>query len=77
MKPQLKFALSPESPFKHIVGIIEPELMEGVSRRWKEKFRQNYSHTVMEDEEVLMKQDEERKKEQQFKDKFELEKEKK
>lgn len=50
MKPQLKFALSPESPFKHIVGIIEPELMEGVSRRWKEKFKQNYSHTVMEDE---------------------------
>ena len=35
MKPQLKFTLSPESPFKMIVGIIEPELVEGVARRWK------------------------------------------
>lgn len=58
MKPTLKFALTPESPFKHIVGIIEPELVDGVSKKWKEKFRQNYSHVVMEDEEVLMKQQE-------------------
>lgn len=54
MKPQLNFKLSPESPFKNIVGIIEPELVDGVSKRWKEKFRQTYSHVVMEDEEVLM-----------------------
>lgn len=59
MKPQLKFALTPESPFKHVVGIIEPELVEGVSKRWKEKFKQNYSHVVMEDEEVLYKEQEE------------------
>jgi hypothetical protein len=56
MKPVLKFALTPESPFKHIVGIIEPELLDGVSKKWKEKFKQNYSHIVMEDEELLMKQ---------------------
>lgn len=24
MKPQIKFALSPESPFKNIIGIVEP-----------------------------------------------------
>lgn len=47
MKPTLKFALTPESPFKHIVGIIEPELVDGVSKKWKEKFKQNYSHVVM------------------------------
>jgi len=35
MKPQLNFSLSPESPFKNIVGIIEPELVDGVSQRWK------------------------------------------
>lgn len=35
MKPTLKFALSPESPFKHIVGIVQPDLVEGVSKRWK------------------------------------------
>lgn len=58
MKPQFAFKLSPESPFKNIVGIIEPELVEGVAKRWKEKFKQNYSHVVMEDEEVLMKHQE-------------------
>jgi len=35
MKPTLKFSLTPESPFKQIVGIIEPELVEGVAKRWK------------------------------------------
>jgi hypothetical protein len=67
MKPQIKFALTPESPFKHIVGIVEPELVNGVSKRWKEKFRQTYSHVVMEDEEVLVKQQEEQDKELHFK----------
>lgn len=47
MKPQFTFTLSPESPFKNIVGIIEPELVDGVGRRWKEKFKQNYSHVIM------------------------------
>jgi hypothetical protein len=74
MKPTLKFALTPESPFKHIVGIIEPELVDGVSKKWKEKFKQAYSHVVMEDEEVLMKQEEEQNKEREFKEKFNLEK---
>ena len=35
MKPQFSFSLTPESPFKNIVGIIEPELVEGVAQRWK------------------------------------------
>ena len=56
MKPQLSFTLSPESPFKLIVGLIEPDMVEGVAQRWKEKFKQNYSHVVMEDEEVMAKQ---------------------
>lgn len=49
----MKFSLMPESPFKTIVGVIEPQLMRGVAQRWKEKFKQNYSHTIIEDEEVL------------------------
>lgn len=49
----MKFSLMPQSPFKTIVGVIEPELMRGVAQRWKEKFKQNYSHTIIEDEEVL------------------------
>lgn len=49
----MKFTIMPESPFKTIVGLIEPDLMRGVAQRWKEKFKQNYSHTIIEDEEVL------------------------
>ena len=49
----MKFSLMPESPFKTIVGVIEPQLMRGVAQRWKENFKQNYSHTIIEDEEVL------------------------
>jgi hypothetical protein len=49
MKPSLKFSLMPESPFKIIIGVIEPELMRGVAQRWKDKFKQNYSHNIIED----------------------------
>jgi hypothetical protein len=27
--------------------------MRGVAQRWKDKFKQTYSHTIIEDEEVL------------------------
>ena len=50
MKPQMKFSLMPESPFKIIIGVIEQELMRGVAQRWKDKFKQNYSHNIIEDE---------------------------
>jgi|JI6StandDraft_1071083.scaffolds.fasta_scaffold249511_1 hypothetical protein len=72
MKPQFSFKLTPESPFKNIIGIIEPEMVEGVAQRWKEKFKQNYSHVVMEDEEVLMREEEERKKQAEMQTKFEI-----
>ena len=47
IKPKSKFSLIPDSPFKTIIGIIEPELMYETSRKWKEKFKQNYSHQVI------------------------------
>ena len=72
MKPSMQFSLTPESPFKNIVGLVEPELVEGVAKRWKEKFRQQYSHTVMEDEEVLRKEEEERNKRKEMGNKFDL-----
>lgn len=27
--------------------------MKGVAQRWKDKFKQNYSHNIIEDEEVV------------------------
>lgn len=47
-------------------------MVEGVAQRWKEKFKQNYSHVVMEDEEVLMREEEERKKQAEMQTKFEI-----
>lgn len=49
MSPKMKFSLLPESPYKTVVGIIEPELLYAVAQRWKDKFRQTYSHQVIED----------------------------
>jgi hypothetical protein len=53
MKPSAKFTLFPEPPFKIIVGLVEPELMRGVAQKWKDKFKQAYSHNIIEDEEIL------------------------
>lgn len=56
MSPKLKFAVLPESPFKTIIGIIDPELLHDAAERWKMKFKQSYSHQVIEDEEVLARE---------------------
>ena len=53
MKPKMSFSLMPETPFKTIYGIIEPDLLVGTAAKWKDKFFQNYSHHVIEDEAVL------------------------
>ncbi len=49
MKPELKFTFMPASPFKLILGVIEPELFQSVADKWKLKFKQNYSHQIIED----------------------------
>lgn len=58
MKPEMKFSLTPNNPFKTIVGIVEPEILAGVANKWKEKFKQNYNHVVMEDEDSLLRNEE-------------------
>lgn len=49
MKPSLKFSILPDSPYKTIIGIIEPELLKDAAERWKQKFQKSYSHQVIED----------------------------
>lgn len=53
MNPKMKFSLLPESPYKTVVGIIEPNLLKPVADKWKYKFQVSYNHTVIEDQEVL------------------------
>jgi hypothetical protein len=50
MKPELKFTLMPETPFKIILGIVEPNLFQDVAKKWKLKFKQAYSHQIIEDQ---------------------------
>lgn len=43
----------PSTPFKTIYGVVRPELLNGVARRWKDKFKTDYGHEIIEDEEVV------------------------
>ena len=45
--------LLPSTPFKTIFGVVSPQMLEGVARKWKEKFRSEYGHTVIEDEAIV------------------------
>ena len=47
MKPNLKISLFPDSPYKTIVGIIEPGLLTKAAEKWKMKFQKSYSHVVI------------------------------
>jgi hypothetical protein len=47
------FKLIPDSPFKNILGIVDPELVPGVCNKWKSKFKTVYGHNIIEDEELL------------------------
>lgn len=47
----------PSSPYKTLVGLVEPEDLEGVSTLWKNKFRATYGHEIIEDEEVVAKRE--------------------
>lgn len=47
MNPKMKIQLLPESPYKTVIGVIEPELLGTVADRWKMKFQKNYSHQVI------------------------------
>lgn len=50
MNPKIQIKLLPESPYKTVIGVIEPELISTVADKWKFKFQKNYSHQVIEDE---------------------------
>ena len=39
----------PSTPFKTIYGVIRPELLNGVAMKWKEKFKSDYGHQIIED----------------------------
>ena len=45
-----KFSIIPDVPYKTIVGVAKPENLEGIARKWKDKFRSTYGHTIIEDE---------------------------
>jgi len=47
-----KFKIIPEVPYKTIVGVTRPENLEGITQKWKDKFRTTYGHTILEDTEV-------------------------
>ena len=47
-----KFSIIPDVPYKTIVGVTKPENLEGISRKWKEKFKATYGHAILEDTEV-------------------------
>lgn len=40
-------------PFKTLVGVADQELVPGISRKWKQKFKTDFGHNIIEDEEVL------------------------
>ena len=50
MSPKMNFSIFPESPYKTIIGVVEPELLKSTADKWKMKFKKNYSHQVIEDE---------------------------
>lgn len=42
MKPQ--FSILPSTPYKTIVGVVEPDLVQGISKQWRNKFNSVYGH---------------------------------
>ncbi|EGR33358.1 hypothetical protein IMG5_055000 [Ichthyophthirius multifiliis] len=51
LKPKTSFI--PQNPYKTLVGIVEPEDLEGVSKVWKQKFKTTYGHEILEDEDIV------------------------
>lgn len=47
-----KFSIIPDVPYKTIVGVARPENIEGIAKKWKEKFKATYGHTILEDSEI-------------------------
>ncbi|EDK31396.1 transmembrane protein, putative (macronuclear) [Tetrahymena thermophila SB210] len=50
---QPKTSLIPSNPYKTLVGLVEPEDLEGITKLWKNKFKTTYGHEILEDEEAL------------------------
>jgi hypothetical protein len=44
MNPKLTLSLLPESSYKTVVGLIEPELLRDAAQKWKKKFKESYKH---------------------------------
>ncbi|KRX08154.1 hypothetical protein PPERSA_01699 [Pseudocohnilembus persalinus] len=53
LKP--KYSFIPSNPYKTIVGIVEPEHVNPIAKKWKNNFRSVYGHEIMEDEQVEAK----------------------
>lgn len=47
LAPKLK--IMPDVPYKTIFGVTKPENVEGISEKWKEKFKTTYGHVILED----------------------------
>lgn len=52
------FKILPDAPFKTIVGVADPEHISGISKKWKLKFKKDYGHNIIEDEEVVKRESE-------------------
>jgi len=50
---QPKASLFPSNPYKTLVGLVEPEDLDGITNLWKNKFKSTYGHEIIEDEEIL------------------------
>ena len=51
LKP--KYSFLPSNPYKTIVGLVEPEILNHISNEWKQTFKSTYGHEIMEDESVI------------------------
>lgn len=48
-----KATFIPSNPYKTLVGLVEPEDLDGITKLWKNKFKSTYGHEIIEDEDVL------------------------
>ena len=49
-----KFKILPDVPYKTIVGVARPENMEGIAKKWKEKFKTVYGHNILDMDSSIM-----------------------
>ena len=50
LKPKSTFL--PSNPYKTLIGLVEPDDLDGISNNWKNKFKTTYGHEILEDEDI-------------------------